>query len=82
MHAVTRGDLIDGMLPFNGFKSDLGLEVSTVVVSLLGHFPSYFGSDYTTLTAGPNFGEYYNMVVRANAYTKAVRHNCITLATG
>jgi hypothetical protein len=65
MHAEIRGNLVDGVLSFDRGSRHFRLEVHTVMVSLLGHHSSSSsGSDFTTLTTGPNFGEYYTAILR------------------
>jgi len=45
------------------------------MVSLLGHHSSSScGSDFTTLTAGPNFGEYYRLYHTQGDHDQAIRY--------
>src|SRR5262245_4745148 len=64
MHPVGGGDLIDRLLALDGGPCDFRFEVRRIVVSLPRHASSLddscWDSEYTTLTAGLIFGEYYS----------------------
>jgi hypothetical protein len=60
MHADMRGHLVAGVWSCYRGSRHFRLAVHTVMVSLLGHHASSSsGSDFTTFTTGPNFGEDY-----------------------
>ena len=69
MNAKASGNLVDGLLSFNGRQGEFGLEINFIIVSLSGHTFSCFGSEYATLTAGLNFGEDYKGVVLTRTFS-------------
>jgi hypothetical protein len=59
MDLIELGQFSNGLLLFQSFDGDLGLEICALILSFLSHNDSKFKVCLYTLTYCPKFGEYY-----------------------